>query len=715
MKYVENEKIWNICMDAVEELDWSKVPAINENCGESNRTTKSDEDKVVSEMKSLAMYSYTMGDEKGKISQRQLFQKEKNMEIVGSHIFIRMARSFYLREKIENRDYSKPRILCCTIHAYLGNGIYFTPTKEIIGKVLELGQELGLKKEYDILDTAYMQGISNAIHVFQSYGIEITMLYGGIDCDEKLNDAIFEILEKKVKTVGGLALFVYLFRNNIADKYVPVLDRYMLSRERKDGQTTPIQILIALSLKHLKLADTYHQRKEAQCTEIVSLAQAWYNLWDVEGESAFEYTMSIDNYPLELYNQMIVDKFCIPKQYSKRFILSSLDHIIMPFFKSAKKRYSYKDYRMVIEYLMNLQEYFCCVDVKKMKNVLNVSNYKIDLILEDISTPFGNVNSEFISLSSQCNHDKCSLIRFPMGQLVYIDYHICGWGFYNSAYEMIKKEDDIIDREQGEYVETLLKEEMSQKKFHFMCGKYSAVKAKGLNNSECDFVLQNQDTYFLELKKTSIANELDNLDDVTLLRQLAKGMIKAQKQCFAHELYLKINGSIVLDDKGKKEVLYPVSKQDRCFKLSVCYQEYSFLCSKNFCSSLLQIIILGGFKATNPTRNGDLDEINKLGSKISNLICQGKKDSMIEVRDEVFYSLFCSLQQILVALWNSNDENDFLSMIKEWIYCQDKTLDPYQQILTHIYYREHPEETNLQKQAIEMFERTGKKCIFIGM
>ena len=122
---------------------------------------------------------------------------------------------------------------------------------------------------------------------------------------------------------------------------------------------------------------------------------------------------------------------------------------------------------------------------------------------------------------------------------------------------MIKKEDDIIDREQGEYVETLLKEEMSQKKFHFMCGKYSAVKAKGLNNSECDFVLQNQDTYFLELKKTSIANELDNLDDVTLLRQLAKGMIKAQKQCFAHELYLKINGSIVLDQAAYLKANYP--------------------------------------------------------------------------------------------------------------------------------------------------------------
>ena len=88
---------------------------------------------------------------------------------------------------------------------------------------------------------------------------------------------------------------------------------------------------------------------------------------------------------------------------------------------------------------------------------------------------------------------------------------------------------------------------------------------------------------------------MDNLDDVTLLRQLAKGMIKAQKQCFAHELYLKINGSIVLDDKGKKEVLYPVSKQDRCFKLSVCHQEYSFCAAKTFahlCCKLLYLVDL---------------------------------------------------------------------------------------------------------------------------
>ena len=79
------------------------------------------------------------------------------------------------------------------------------------------------------------------------------------------------------------------------------------------------------------------------------------------------------------------------------------------------------------------------------------------------------------------------------------------------------------------------------------------------------------------------------------------------------------------------------------------------------------------------------------------IISHNKEKETIIVRDEVFSSLFCSLQQILTALWNREDEKDFFDMIKEWIYCQDKSLDSYLQIVTHIYYRENPEKTNLKK------------------
>ena len=187
-----------------------------------------------------------------------------------------------------------------------------------------------------------------------------------------------------------------------------------------------------------------------------------------------------------------------------------------------------------------------------------------------------------------------------------------------------------------------------------------------------------------------------------------------EPECFSHELYLKANGSICLDDNGVRNIVNPMSEQDCCFKISVCHQEYSFLTSKNFCTSLLETILLGGFEVKEPSRKGDLNGLNNLGNQIMKIISHNKEKETIIVRDEVFSSLFCSLQQILTALWNSEDEKDFLDMIKEWIYCQDKSLDSYLQIVTHIYYRENPEKINLKKEAIKMFERTGKKCMYIG-
>lgn len=670
---------------------------------------------MLAEISELATYSYKKDIETGTISQMKLFRMEENGEIVGSHMFFRMARHYYLLEKATGRDYNKERNLCFTIHAYLGNGYYFLPKEDIIGRVFELGKELREIQEYDFVHSDYLEDIAKAIGIIQSYGIDVTILFGTIDCNEKTNNSIFELLEKKIMSVGGLAVLVYLGEKNIFDNFVPMLDRYMISRSIDNKQSVPIQLLISLAIKHLSINDNNYNKKDSQCIEIIDLAQSWYNIWDVEGETGMEYAMGrVENYPLELYNQIIVDKFCVPKQYNKEYILSSLDYMIKPLYLKCEKIYSYNDYRKVANYLMDQPCFIWVIDVKKMKRQLDVANYKIDMILEDMSIPAMCVNSEFISYDAPCNHYKWPLIQFPMKRYVYIDYHICGFGFYNVVYEMIKEKDKSIDKKQGEFVEKMLKDELEKKKYSFLCGKYSALKKKKLGDSECDLVMQDKNTFFFELKKTAITNELDNLDDVTMLQQLAKGMVKAQKQCFSHELYLKANGSICLDDNGIRNIVNPMSEQDCCFKISVCHQEYSFLTSKNFCTSLLETILLGGFEVKEPSRKGDLNGLNNLGNQIMKIISHNKEKETIIVRDEVFSSLFCSLQQILTALWNSEDEKDFLDMIKEWIYCQDKSLDSYLQIVTHIYYRENPEKINLKKEAIKMFERTGKKCMYIG-
>ena len=713
MKYIENPDIWKICIEVFDSLDTELSSKIS--CPSQRNMSAEDKKEIMEEFLKLAKYTYEKDIVSGHVSQLELSQMEENGLILGSHIFCRMARHYYFMEQATGEDHRKERILCATIHANLGNTFFFEPNHDVIEGVVKLGIQLLDAKRHDFITSDYSDGIVNALHILHGYGIEPSIQYGTFDCNERINHEIFELLKKKVKMVGGLAVLMYLGKTFFWNYYSPDLDRYMISRSTDNRQSTPVQLLISLAIKHLNINDKNYDKKECQCREIIDLAQAWYNILEVEGESGIEYAMAtVNRYPLELYNQIIVDKFCIPKQYTKDYILASLDHMIQPLFYLCNKKYSYSDYRKVACYLMNQPFFIGVLDRSEMKRQLDVANYKIDLILEDISIPAMQVNAEFTNIDAACNHYKWPLIRFPMERYVYIDYHICGFGFYNVIYEIIKRCDGSLDKKQGIYVENMLKEELQKKGYGYFSGKYAALKEKNLNDSECDLVMQSNSTFFFEVKKTSISDELENMDDVIMLQQLAKGMVRAQKQCFLHELYLRENGSICLEDNGVKRVIEPVGELRECLKISVCHQEYSFLTSKSFSSLLLETILSGRIDVKDSARKNDLDALNKLGKQILDIYSRNGKQECIVPREVAFYSLFCSLQQILTALWNSKDEEEFLYMVKEWIYCQDKSLDPYLQILVHIYHRNNPESPDVKKAAIEMFERTNRKSLYIG-
>ena len=135
--------------------------------------------------------------------------------------------------------------------------------------------------------------------------------------------------------------------------------------------------------------------------------------------------------------------------------------------------------------------------------------------------------------------------------------------------------------------------------------------------------------------------------------------------------------------------------------------------SKHFYTLLLEAILCGEINTRDSGRENDLDELNKIGQQMQKMIFIKNGNRKATARDETFFSVFCSLQQLLMALWNSTSEADFLDMVKKWIYYQDKSLDLYLQIFMHIYYRENPDQFNLKKKALEMIERTGKKSMFI--
>lgn len=109
-------------MDTLSRLDISNLQSFNGSyCQLQNFVKANDRQNVIAEISDLALYTYERDIESGKISQMKLSWLEEKGEIVGSHIFFRMARHYYFEEKVTQRDYSTKRILCATIHANLGN------------------------------------------------------------------------------------------------------------------------------------------------------------------------------------------------------------------------------------------------------------------------------------------------------------------------------------------------------------------------------------------------------------------------------------------------------------------------------------------------------------------------------------------------------------------------------------------------------------------
>ena len=221
MKHIENPDIWKLCMEVFDSLDTELSSKIS--YPSKHNMSAEEKEKIKEGFLKFTKYTYEKDIASGHVSQLELFQMEENGLLLGSHIFRRMARHYYFMEKATGEDYRKERILCATIYANLGNIFFFEPNLDVIKGVAKLGIQLFDAKKYDFVTSDYSDGIVNAFHILHGYGIEPSIQYGTFDCNERINHAIFELLEKKVKTVGGLAVLMYLANNYFYNYYIPDL------------------------------------------------------------------------------------------------------------------------------------------------------------------------------------------------------------------------------------------------------------------------------------------------------------------------------------------------------------------------------------------------------------------------------------------------------------------------------------------------------------
>lgn len=695
MKHCENEYSWKIALEEVEK--------IRNNEQQYSELTDEDIDKRCCE---LAIYN--CNDEIISKSKLELRQMENRGEIFNSHLFRRLAKHFYLEEVIEKKNTSEERILMETLHAFLGNNYYFEVKREVFFELYTLVYNYPRKDDASVKNDIFINRMADSAIYLKNEGFKIGIEKDSIKYDHIVEQNIFSMLDKKIEAVGGVYILKEIMNEYINKNYIPLIDRFYISRKSNDERNEPLNLLINLAVKHLNtdIRSDYGVEKKDSINKIIRLAEAWLDISDIQGTSTIEYSMlELHDFPYYLKNEMIFEKMCIPAQYSSKFILLLLDNLIKPWFDlvlNSEKNYKYEEYRKIAEYILTQKKHLGCINIYDIKNKTNVAKYKIENILKDISIPKRNVNIEFTSLDGRVNLYTRPLISDLLNNYIYINQHFTGIGFFIAAHEMIKQKKSNLDRVQGTIVEEILRNEMKSKGYDYLYGKYE--EKNGVPQSDCDVILLGEKINFLEVKKKSATEEFNLIDDVSMLKSLSKGMIRAQKQAFSHELYIRKNKGMQLKMGSMiKKVLYD-ENQFPAVKISICLPEYSFLTSSSFSRRLLELLVIAKVSAVEEARQVDLDNLNDYGEQIRKIIELINEGKNIDIHKVGFCSLFCSLQQVLTAIWSCDNKEEFLEVIHDWIIIDDKNLDPYISLLHTIGYQQNPEERKI-RDALKNFSK----------
>lgn len=596
-----------------------------------------------------------------------------------SHFFRVFMNHLRLQQLIEGKDVYLALNAVGKLWNSIGNRYNFELSSNLIKELLNIG--IRIESTSSLLEDEHLKRMAASVERLSKIASGIHVTKGRLSLDNGFSDKVFMYLDKKMAQLGGREFLAhYVGHTRMPQLYDSKFDRYLICRQDYLGeQQEPVHFLLHIAAKHFSVHPA--RRWEYQTDlhdEIINVAIDFLEVCDLQGNTGISYSMMDPReVTYHINNELFFYKMCIPFQYSSRFILSSLKYLIKDCFSEAGLRYTYRDYYAITEYFMghNWWEKKRFQSIDEIHLATNVAKYKLKIILSDISIHIKEINKDFNAFDAYTNFFDYPLIYDPNLGYCCFDRILCGRGFLIRINQLIKNKKKDLDKFQGQALERWLREEMTKKGYEVKYGKYPSLG--GLKEGECDFVLEDNRIHFLELKKQEVMKDFNEVDDVSLWGSIGKGMIRAQKQCFAHELYLRKNRTINLST-GMKIIL--TSNNLPASKISICFGEYFYIASKAYVILLLKTILKNGeVMAKNTERQKELMVFNKYRREILDIIrdqniLMGRKITIEELQP---YSLFCSLQQILMVVWNTSNEKEFLEVIKEWELRIDGAADLY--------------------------------------
>ena len=178
-------------------------------------------------------------------------------------------------------------------------------------------------------------------------------------------------------------------------------------------------------------------------------------------------------------------------------------------------------------------------------------------------------------------------------------------------------------------------------------------------DGECDAVIETAEAIiFIESKKGALTKNAKAGSDVHVLLDLTQSALKAQKQAGGHELLLRQNDSITLNDNGIEHTIALKGRQVE--RIALTLFDYGGFQDRILLKQFLETNLRLRYNVNEPRFRKKFDELNKtLESLVEQEASLSSFRSDNHNRQPFFNCWFLSLPQLLVLLDNVNTAEDF--------------------------------------------------------
>ncbi|MGN0502961.1 MAG: hypothetical protein ACI4HN_08550 [Ruminococcus sp.] len=623
---------------------------------------------------------------------------ENDGKLFSSGIFVSLIKHLRMEQALLGEDNQIAICILESLHAHLGNIYYYAVDNNILEPLFESAVLLYLSDTncWNMKDIETLEIIKSMKRLLNTYRIDYEIKNGEIFLSDKTDKIIQSSLGNLIAMLGGVDFFKELFVRNIMPKYNSIIDRFLIHRNKQQFTViinelrVPFNYLIHIGIKYINVKKSILLTEtgvENAFYSVIQNSSDYLNVLNLQSYSIFsDMIYDFKTIPLHLSKNIAFEKMFTPVQYRPDFVCEFLRKVYAPLFENIDGlEYSFNDYMQFCQTILDDKRICVIYTFDELKRKTSIKKKALKSILLDVSFNYNDVNCMFDSFLSKTNYNEKPLVKLEDNTYFLLSAYFNGFAFCEVIYHKLKSlYPTNIDRDKRFKIEDMIKSFLDNKKYPYHCGNYRINKSQ---RNECDLVIENnKQIVFLEIKNRPLPETFEQGDDVSTLRCLAEGMIKAQIQCLKHEYYLKKNGNIILENDidEDKPVTYQLNwNKRRVICISICAQEYLFLTNKGFSEKLLESLLVSTYHANDENKESELYKLNMMSNKLKDIVNKMYK-SDINIKQVFFNTLFRSAQQLFTILSVSNSLDEFIHYLTEPIYIMDGSDDVYCQLLGSI-------------------------------